>query len=175
MSLGLALALVFLISTSASADKMGAGLRILKKDGASVEGELIAAKVRVLVLMGSSGECIGVGFDDIGQIMIIRKSKALDGAGIGLLGGAIIGALIGYDITPAGKEDGFFHFPPNFGKGIAAMKGAGIGALAGVLLGAGVGARLSADEKFAVADMTPIMKDELLIKLRSEARFPDYQ
>jgi len=168
VSLGLALVLVFLIATQASADKMGVGLRILKKDGAQVEGELILVKGRILTVMGSSHEYVGVRFDDVGQIAIIRKKpKVLKGALWGLLVGAVLGGIIGGQSAPCA--------PNCLGPQEGNIRGAGIGALAGALIGAASGSGATEDEKFVVADMNPKMQDELLTKLRSESRYPDYQ
>ena len=50
IGLSLAVALVFLFSTPASAAKKGASLSVLKNDGASVNGELIAVKGSTLII-----------------------------------------------------------------------------------------------------------------------------
>jgi len=165
VSLGLALVLVFLIPTQASADKMGAGLRILKKDGALVEGELISVKGRIFTVAGSSRVYVSVRFDDVGQIAIIRKKpKVLKGALWGLLGGAVLGGIL----SPPAQCRTSCMVPQS-------VTGTAIGALAGVLIGVAVGSAVTEDEKFVVADMNPKMQDELLTKLRSESRYPDYQ
>ena len=68
----------------------GADLIIQKRDGTQVRGELIAVKQNSLLLMlGDSGFDASVDIEDIFAISFIKKSKALEGFGLGLLIGAI--------------------------------------------------------------------------------------
>ena len=100
------------------------------------------------------------------QIIIRKKSKALMGAGIGLLGGALLGGTIGY--ATADKSDMFGDLNTEMGTAI----GTGIGALAGGLFGVCIGI-MSSKEKYMPADMNQTGQDYLLKKLKSKFRFGD--
>ncbi|MGB6865507.1 MAG: hypothetical protein WBE11_07415 [Candidatus Aminicenantaceae bacterium] len=66
--------------------KPGAKVIIQKIDGQQFRGELIAVKQNSLLLKEyESGGDITVDVEDIAVIKIVKKSKALLGAGIGLL------------------------------------------------------------------------------------------
>ena len=163
VSLSLAVALVLLLSTpAAAARKTGANLSILKKDGASVEGELIAVKGRTLIIKGEDlGLDISLQFDEMKKLIIRKKSKAAIGAGLGLLGGIGLGAVL---VGPS--DPGISRLGPMESD----YTTVGFSALVGVVLGAVFGA--NPDEEYWPATMNPIRQDELLKKLKSKSRFP---
>ena len=75
--------------------KPGVYLVFWKLDWQQVEGELIAVRRDSLLIKGSeSGTDVSVDIKDIRAITIKKKSKALLGAGIGLLVGAGLGWAI---------------------------------------------------------------------------------
>ena len=170
MSLILVTALVLLLSTSAAAArKTGANLIILKKDGASVKGELIAVKGRTLIL-SHNGVDTSLEFDEVSQITIKGKHKALIGAGIGLLGGALLGGAIGYGKAPS--KTGNYLLDDMFPGLKESLSGAGIGVIAGVIVGATAGNLSGKDKKYMPAVMNQAGQEYLLKELRSKSRFP---
>jgi len=66
-------------------ERRGAKLIVTKKDGQQVEGELITVKPSSLLLLNTEGKDVSVDIRDIKVIRIVKKSKALLGAGLGLI------------------------------------------------------------------------------------------
>ena len=64
-------------------ERKGANLLIVKLDGEQVRGELIAVKESSLLLLSESGADVSVDVKEIKVITIVKKSKALLGAGLG--------------------------------------------------------------------------------------------
>ncbi len=148
----------------------GAELMILKKEGQEVGGELIAVKEQSFLLMDSrSGADVSVLFSDIHVLRIVKKSKALHYAGVGLLVGAMAGALFGAAVND--DNPGTFF---NFSDTAAAGMGAGGFGLLGGLAGIGIGALVSMDDVFEFEELNKWELEELVDKLREIARVPDY-
>lgn len=67
-------------------ERRGVELVIEKKDGQQIKGELIAIKESSLLLMDSeTGADVSVDVGNISTVKIVKKSKALKGAGIEFL------------------------------------------------------------------------------------------
>jgi len=98
IALFLVFSLVMLSANLYAEERRGAKLIVTKKDGWQIEGELITVKPNSLLLLDMEGKDVSVGIKDIKVIRIVKKSKALLGAGIGLLIGVGPGALIGYKV-----------------------------------------------------------------------------
>lgn len=87
----------FVLSGNLYAKKKGAELIVQKIVGQQVRGELITVKENSLLLLDSeSGADVSVDIREIKLIEIVKKSKSLAWGGIGLISGAVIGALAGY-------------------------------------------------------------------------------
>ena len=152
------------LSGSLYAEKKGAEVVIQKKDGQQVKGELITVKKNSLLLKESRAD-VAVDVNDITIIKIAKKSKAI----YGLLGGAILGAVIGYSI----KEG----VPPLGGKlsEEARSNDALIGGAFMGLCGAGIGALYGKDKKIQIEGKSDSEIRGILQELRKKARIPDFQ
>lgn len=145
-------------------NKRGADLLIEKLDGTQVQGELIAVKGSSLLVMERvSKSDVTLGIEDVRVITIVKKSKALLGAGVGFFVGGTIGAVQ----YAAADKSGFF------GDMGPALSGAGI-ALLGLGVGALLGASSGADESLLIYNSTESEIQEMLEILCQEARVPDY-
>jgi hypothetical protein len=76
-------------------EKKQGAIVITKKDGQQIEGELITVKPNSLLLLDTEGKDVSVDIADIKVIRIVKKSKALLGAGLELLIGGVRGTLAG--------------------------------------------------------------------------------
>jgi outer membrane lipoprotein SlyB len=179
------LALIFSLvgfSTNLAA-KDGAKLKIQKKGGQQISGELIAIKDRSLMLIDGSGAYVSSAIDEINTIIIGSKSKFWNGAIPGFILGAVGGAVVGSKVSePA---------PPqtvNLGTAIgyeieragAPVIGGVAGGIIGGVLGATIGGMIASSingpqETFRIEGKSQEEINRVLGKLRSKARFPDYQ
>ena len=77
-------------------ERRGADLVITKTDGQQIGGELIAVKPSSLLLLDPQtvGD-VSVDIGDLKVIRIVKKSKALQGGGLGLAAGLVAGFIIG--------------------------------------------------------------------------------
>jgi len=152
------------------AKKKGAELIVRKKDGQKIKGELIAVKESSLLML-VSGVDVSADISDINVIEIVKKSKTLMGSLIGLISGAGVGYLIPliiYSEPPPGKID---LFGPEYG----AKCGATIGGILGTVIGAGIGDAAGKNIRIQIEGWPDTEVKEVLEKLRSKARIPDYQ
>jgi hypothetical protein len=173
----LAFSLLYPLSLSAK-EKRGADLLIEKLNGLQVRGELIAVKQNSLLLQArESGADVTVDIEDVRAINIVRKSKALFGAGLGLVIGASSGALIGHSIGDAKQSDsGWFDL--DFFWDSAEFKALLCGVLAGILgavIGGTVGANAGRNETIQIKGKTDLELKTILEKLRKIARIKNYQ
>ena len=166
VSLFLISSLLTLSANLYAKERRGAKLLITKKDGQQIEGELITAKPKSLLLLNTEGKDVSVDIADIKVIRVVKKSKALLGAGAGLviLGGigVLISLIFGWSVYEGGE-------------GIAALLSGGAGATAGLLIGGVTGALLGTDKKIQIEGMTDSEIQEVLDKLRKKARIRDYR
>jgi len=81
-------------------ERRGAELIIQKKDGQQVRGELIAVKENSLLMLVSEAD-VSIDISDIKVITIVKESKALEWAFLGVLVGGGIGTLLGYQKSEA--------------------------------------------------------------------------
>ncbi len=157
-------------------ERRGADIMIQKKDGQQVKGELIAVKQTSLLLKESSSSAdVTAVVSDMKTIIIVKKSKALEQGGLGLLVGGTTGAAAGgayvYTIN-------FFGIFGQFGSGdysdyalrYGLICGA-IGALIGVMTGASVGK----DEIIQIEGKPEAEIKKTMEDLRKKARVPDFQ
>lgn len=164
----LVIILMLLFASPAAAEKTGADLRISRKDGVSVEGELIAIKKTILVLKGApvgkdavtAGD-LSIDLEEINAIVIKKRSNGWLNGAI-MFGGLFGGYAIGYAIGTT--------FPK---PTLAPLAGKLIGGVLGLIAGIGTNLVLNSNEEFDLSRMTAKMKADLLDKLRSKSRFPE--
>lgn len=145
-------------------EKKGADLIIQKNNGIQVRGELIAVKKNSLVLLGLSPMVdVTVDLAEIKMIRVVRKSKLLFGAGIGLLTGYVAGSVIvstdtsgslGLSETDIVASIVFWGF---------------------AIIGTIVGATAGTDEKILIEGKTDSEIRKILDKLRKHARVKNAQ
>ncbi len=130
-----------------------------------IRGELIAVKPNSLLLLDTEGKDVSVGVADIKVIRIVKKSKALLGAGLGLiiLGG---GTALSIAIFGAWESDEVLD---------VALFGGAIGAAAGLLIGGVTGALLGSDKTIQIEGMSDSQIRGALDKLRKKARIRNYR
>ncbi len=185
----ISLFLVFLLTVlpaSLYAKRQGAQLIITKKDGQKMRGELIAVKKNTLLLLDSKTKIdISINVGEIKFIKVGKKSKVIQGMGVGAAIGGISGMLIG--ATKKSEENDvetpvflfillplLFILPDvertqNMVNGI--LIGGGVGLLAGTLLGA----IAETNRHIQIEGMTDLKIQKALDKLRKKARVPNYK
>jgi hypothetical protein len=145
-------------------EKRGAKLLITKKDGGQIKGELITVKPNSLLLLDSEGKDVSIDIVDIKVIRVVKKSKALLGAGLGIVVGGGGGALLsgsGYKMSMDSGERRL-------------LLGA-FGVAAGLLIGVITGALLGTDKTIQIEGMTDLEIQDTMDKLRKQARIRDYR
>ena len=157
-------------------ERKGADLIIQKTDGMQLMGELIAVKENSLVLLDrESGADVIVSIRDIGVIKIAKKSKALVGAGIGLLlgggAGAIGGLLVGR-LIESPKYVAWEEAKPIHEYVISA---AAIGACIGAAIGAFSGSEAGKEKTIQFAGKSDSEIQEILEELRKKTRIKNAQ
>jgi len=107
LSLFLVFSLMMLSVNLYAKEKRGAKLKVWKKSGGIVTGELIVVKPNSLLLLSTEGKDVAVDIEDIKVVTIVKKSKLLLGAGVGAAicigGSGLAGALIGGE-PPVGRS-----------------------------------------------------------------------
>lgn len=174
---------LFALSENLYANKKGAELIVQKIEGQQVIGELIAAKENSLLLLDSeSGADVSVDIREIKLIEIVKNSKSLAWGGIGLISGALIGALAGY----IEGDDPYMSGGTGFGAmmtGLPGMfsaddKALALGIMCGITGGVlgGIGGTIAGKDKiiqFEGKSETEMKK--ALNKLRKKARIQNFQ
>jgi hypothetical protein len=155
--------------------KHGANLIIQKINGQQIEGELITVKPNSLLLLDrKSGADVSVDIADIKVIRIVKKSKVLEGAGLGLLICGGIGALGGFamgDTTHRGWYGSTY-------KSTRSEEALGFGIMFGFIglsIGALLGSSAGKDEAIPIEGKPPAFIEFNLEKLRKKARIRDYR
>ena len=141
--------------------RRGAELRIEKKKGGILMGNLVAVSERkqLLLLEGNNGKDHSVNISNISTILISTKNYTL--AAI-LIGGTIGGVTAAAMYKPSGMFD--------FNEGGVVM----FGGILGGYLGSILSKRIFADYLYFIDKMTEAEISELLEELRKKARVPDY-
>ena len=147
---------------SSKEQKRGAKLIITKKNGYQTDGELITVKPNSLLLLSITGRDVSVDIADIKVIRVVKKSKPLLGAGIGVLIGGGGGALVGGTLPVEGAH----RHALTFGL---------IGALGGALIGGIIIDLFSQDKTIHFEGMSDSEIQEALDYLRKKARIRDYR
>ena len=130
-----------------------------------IKGELITVKPNSLLLLDTEGKDVSVDIADIKVIRIVKKSKVLLGAGLGIVvgggGGVLTSLIFGWSVYEGGE-------------GMAAVLSGGVGAIAGLLIGGTIGAAVGKDKTIHFEGMTDSEIQDALDKLRKKARIRDY-
>jgi len=170
--------LLLAASLGTAGQTQGASIIVLKKGHFQVSGELVAVKPDSLVLLlnrGNPGADVSVNVRDIAEIRILRKSKALLGAGIGLLAGVAVAMAV---VKRLPVEQ------PNSLTGLleTAMGGRwrnGSAVLlcpaAGAFVGLAIGGAASADKVYHVENMDEQTVKSMLKSLSQKARVKSIQ
>jgi len=163
--LGLVFSLLVCSGNLVAKERRGAEVIVQKKDGQTAKGELIAVKPASLLLLDSNlSTDISLAIDDTKDITIVKKSKALLGAGLGLAVGVVAGLIIGgTEETIEGSRE----------EAMAMYAGAIGGAAA--LLGGIIGAALGIDKTIQIEGRSPEEIKVDMQKLRGQARVTDFQ
>jgi hypothetical protein len=156
--------LIFPLGLTAK-EKRGADLLIEKTDGQQVRGELIAVKDSSLLLLGESGSDVSADIGDIRIITIVKKSKALQGAGYGFLISAASFSALAW-----ASDEEYFTDPEGGGPLVLAL----FFGIPGLLAGAVVGAIMGTDKTIRIEGESDSEIQESLEYLRKKARMPDY-
>jgi hypothetical protein len=117
------------------AARNGATLRLQLLDGKRLEGELLAVKGEVLVLMGWSGSEARVGLGEVAQLRIERGNQVSKGVVGGLGFGFALGTLLALPSTFSSSNE-YSVLPIMICGGLGGGFGAILGAVAG-LIGSG--------------------------------------
>ncbi len=149
----------------AAKEKRGAELSIQVIGGLHLKGELITIKRDALLLLTPAGADAAIDIDDVSVINIVKKSRALEGAGYGCLIGVIPGAILG-----AGAE--IDRDASRFG---AIMMSGAITAGIGGAMGGIWGAFAGRDEIILITGTTEAEKRGIMERLRQLSRVPDFQ
>jgi len=166
VSLFLVFSLMMLSANLYAKERRGAKLIVTKTDGQLIKGELIAVKPNSLLLLDTEGKDVSIDIGDVRVIRIVKKSKVLQGLGIGLLIGGGSGILLLGATESAGAE-GF----GGLGGAVIALFGI-VGAL---LIGGVIGLSAGKDEAIPIEGKPPAFIEFNLEKLRKKARIRDYK
>jgi len=169
--------LIFLLTGNgilfAKKEKPGATLVVQKMDGQTVRGELLEVKDGTLnLLVYKNATKVDIRLDELSSVRIEKKSVFLKSLGIGILVGAVTGALLGFlsgDEKPSGPWDILAFTAGEKALGFGVLMG-GIGGVIGGVAGAlnGTGKSITFDR------MSPGKLRLIEARLASLARFkPD--
>ena len=166
LSLFLIFFLVALSGNLYSKEKRGADLKIQKKDGQSVRGELIAVKNSSLLLLDSeSGADVSIDIKDVKAIRIRKKSKASRGWLIGGVTGSLVLGVAWLGAGGASEVDSPLAPVAGFLGGL--VYGGLIGAVTGIIMGI--------DKTYRIEGKSDSEIKEILEKLRKKARVRNFQ
>jgi hypothetical protein len=170
MTLVIGVSLLFPSGALFAQEKQGAQVMITKTDGTVIYGEFIGVKQDSTLLIKSPSVPGGsIDVSDVKNIKIVKHANAGKGFVLGLLAGAPIGAIIGYSIGSSGSTWS------GLGGRIGIPVGGLIGGLAGGLLGLTMGSSPRNYETFQIEGQSQEQIKAVLEKLRTQARFPEYQ
>jgi len=170
VSLFLVISLVLLSANLYAKERRGAKLLITKKDGQQVQGELITVKPNSLLLLDAEGKDVSIDIAGIKVIRIKKRSKVLQGLGIGLLIGAGFSALMGLT-----SETDPMGYPATEGEGLQFIWWGAVFGPIGLLIGGIFGAAAGIDKTIQIEGRHPSSIEFILKKLRKKARIRDYK
>lgn len=150
----------------------GAELIVSVKDGHSVRGELITVKKNsILLLEQRSKTDVTMAVENIEAITIVKKSKLLQSAGLGLLAGWATGVLIGAALDDNKDEPPVSLLGGRKNKSIDFLSDkALIGGAAGLTIGGIVGFAAGKGKTYEIAGKSDSEIQKIMTHLRSKAR-----
>jgi hypothetical protein len=160
-----ALAVLFLaLPAGLFGERHGASLRLDLLDGRRLQGELLAVKGEVLLLLGESGSEAQAAIGDVAAMRIVRENRV----GKGLIGGLVTGFVVGclYGLPYALSDDNEYSLL------VIGLAG-GIFGGAGAVIGAGAGLISGSDETIRCRERDAAWRAAVLKRLRRLARFRD--
>jgi hypothetical protein len=160
-------AAVILAAPLAGQAKKGATVLVTMKAGEQVEGELIAVKPASLLLLSSSGQDRSIDTAEVFSVTVVRRSKAGQGAMLGLTIGAVGGFAGGAIYAKAA------HLCPGCEAPMARAGMGVLGGLAGVVGGLIAGVSAGRDLNFALDSPDSPSFAISLQKLKKYARVQD--
>jgi len=166
LALIVAFSLLAASSPLTAAEKRGANVVVMKKNGQEITGELIVARKNTLVLMESETTMtIPMNYDEIAEIIIKKKSQLLIWTVLGTLVLGSAGAAAAYI---QGGDVG----EPEYGysAGEKARRGFIIMGVGGLLLGGLIGANKGRNDRIQMVDIPPYKLKIIVSKLNSLAR-----
>lgn len=164
---------LFISQSVFARERQGGIVKIKMKDGTTIMGELIAVRDGSLLVDANTMEFSSTPVAKINNLSVKRNSHVAGGVILGLLGGSLLGASIGYFGKPSDPRDtGLFSWS-DFGKPLATLFGAGIGAFVGGFIGRGIASAQSSDLVLIRGGHCFITEAEMLKKLKSQAKVPD--
>jgi hypothetical protein len=164
----LTIALILPSFVSAKERKSGRNLFIKMKDGRTVEGELLAVKGDLLIMMEASSLAgVEVQIGEVLYLKVNKKSKFLQGLQLGFLSGAATGGVIG--LLSGDDEGGWFAMTAEE----KALAGALAFGILGMSIGGIAGAIAGIDESIDPTSMSPAQMNFILNKLKSYSRIVD--
>lgn len=163
---------IFLILAAANAygrEKKGAQVMVALLNGESTFGELIAVKHDSVLILNQLGRDASYDFEEIQAIEVFRKSKAGNGALMGLLVGGATGFIGGSVISKAQGDCPDCEAPLT--KGFYTMIGLGLGSIGGFIAGISAGMDLT----IQLDGVTGKARSAALSKLKKYARYKDFR
>jgi hypothetical protein len=157
------LAASFLLFAANAYGKAGRGKTVIVtlKSGVQASGELIHVRPASILILDTSGRDASFDLTQLSAIRVVRRSKALQGALIGVLVGAGTGLLAG---SAATRGDGFDE---SFGTKLITFYGGGF---AGLIVGGIAGGSAGRDLDIQVDGVPPPALRRSLQKLSKFAR-----
>jgi hypothetical protein len=158
-------ALLLAAPTGLAAERHGATLHLDLRDGRRLQGELLAVKGDILLLLGDSGCEAQAAIGDVAVVRIVRRNRVGKGLVRGLAAGFAVGSLIGLTAALADDE--------GYGLLWMGMAGSMFGG-AGAVVGAGAGLLASSNEMISCRERDAAWRSALLNRLQRLARFRDF-
>jgi hypothetical protein len=163
---GLAVAVLtasFLLFAADAFGKAGRGGTVIVtlKSGVQASGELIHVRPASILILDTSGRDASFDLTELSSIRVVRRSKALQGALLGVLVGAGTGLLAGSAATQGDDFDG------SFGTKLIMFYGGGF---AGLIVGVIAGGSAGRDLDIQVEGVPPPALRAALQKLSKFAR-----
>jgi hypothetical protein len=172
-SVAVGILMLFMIGNgviSARTEKPGAILVVQKKDGQTIKGELLSVQNGMLnLLIYENATKVDVHLNEVRSLSIEKKGAFLKGLGIGVLSGAVTGALLGFLSGDDKPENMWAIFSLSAGQK-ALVGGICLGVVGGAVGGI-AGALKGANESITLDGMSPEKLGRVEAKLASRARY----
>ena len=172
MTLIIGVSLLFPSGALFAKERRGAQLVITKIDGTVIKAELVGVKQDSTLLLKSPS--VPGGSIDVSEVKIIKIAKGSKtgwGVFFGLLAGGAVGGIAGRKIGRDQRGSGWL----SFSEGIDAVIFGFIGGLVGGIAGGAIGSSINKNETFRIEGKSQSEIKAFLEKLRTQARFPEYQ